>query len=367
MEREHRACAISRRDVDDIVAADDDHLALRERLVGRADLRDLFRLLENEVEVRVIVAVERATILTAAAQVDDHALVEARVEDVQRQVLRRHAAGASERYLVVSSVRHRLARTHANLTVVGKDRTGVVARVTSFLFEERANIEALEERVRRGQFHMMLEASFPAGFDEASVRRGLAAIARELSMEVRLRVHAPGARRRAAILVTKEPHCLDAVISAVRAGRLAMEPVLVLSNRNDLAPLAKRHGLPFQHVPWTSGERAEAKALKLLDKADVDLLVLARFMRILSPAFVWRFPNRIVNVHPSLLPAFPGASASRQAWERGVRVAVATAHFVTPELDAGPILAQKAFPLRRDDTVDELKWRGQEAEAEILV
>ena len=120
-------------------------------------------------------------------------------------------------------------------------------------------------------------------------------------------------------------------------------------------------------MPWTSGERAEAKALKLLDKADVDLLVLARFMRILSPAFVWRFPNRIVNVHPSLLPAFPGASAYRQAWERGVRVAGATAHFVTPELDAGPILAQKSFAVQRDDPLDEIRRRGQEAESEVLV
>ena len=258
-------------------------------------------------------------------------------------------------------------RTHANLTVVGKDRTGVVARITSFLFDVHANIEALEERVRRGQFHMMLEASFGADFDEASVRRGLADIARDLAMEVRLRVHAPGAKRRAAILVTKEAHCLDAVMAAVKSGRLAMQPIIVISNRKELAPVAKKHGLPFQHVPWTSPERAEGKALRLLDKLDVDLLVLARFMRILSPAFVWRFPNRIVNVHPSLLPAFPGASAYRQAWERGVRVAGATAHFVTPELDAGPILAQKAFPLRRDDALDEIRKRGQEAEADVLV
>src|SRR5205823_2769206 len=234
----------------------------------------------------------------------------------------------------------------------------------SFLFEERANVEALEERVRRGQFHMMLEASFPEGFDAARVRKGLDAIARELAMETRFRVHAPGARRKAALLVTKEPHCLEAVVAAARSGRLQLDPALVLSNRKDLAPLAKRLGLPFHHVPWTSGERAEAKALKLLDKADVDLLVLARFMRILSPAFVWRFPNRIVNVHPSLLPAFPGASAYRQAWERGVRVAGATAHFVTPELDAGPILAQKAFVVQRDDPLDEIRRRGQEAESE---
>ena len=243
--------------------------------------------------------------------------------------------------------------THASLTVVGKDRTGVVARVTSLLFERGANIEALEERVRRGQFHMMLQAAFRGAFHEPLLRRELDALAKELGMDVRLRVHAPGARRRAALLVTKEPHCLDAVVKAARSNRLAMDPVMVVSNRKDLAPLAKQLDLPYHHLPWT--------------KADVDLLVLARFMRILSPGFVWKYPNRIVNVHPSLLPAFPGASAYRQAWEHGVRVAGVTAHFVTPDLDAGPILAQRAFPLRRDDTVDALRARGQEAEADVLV
>jgi formyltetrahydrofolate deformylase len=256
---------------------------------------------------------------------------------------------------------------NANLTVVGKDRTGVVARVTNCLFERGANIEALEERVRRGQFHMMLQATFRGAFDESSVRKDLERLGKELGMEVRFRVHAPGARRRAAIFVTKEPHCLEAVVRSARSGRLAMDPVMVVSNRKDLAPLAKQLDLPFYHLPWTKPDVGEAKALRLLDKADVDLIVLARFMRILSPSFVWKYPNRIVNVHPSLLPAFPGASAYRQAWEHGVRVAGVTAHFVTPDLDAGPILAQRAIPLHRGDSVEALRARGQEAEAEVLV
>jgi formyltetrahydrofolate deformylase len=259
------------------------------------------------------------------------------------------------------------ARTHANLTVTGKDRTGVVARVTSFLFDAHANVEALEERVRRGTFHMLLQASFPEGFDERAVERGLQRLGKELGMEMRFRVHAPGAKRRVALLVTREPHCLDAVVEAARAGALALEPALVVSNRKDLAPRAKALGLPFHHVPWTTPERAEARALKLLDEAKVDLIVLARFMRILSPGFVWKYPNRIVNIHPSLLPAFPGASAYRQAWEHGVRVAGVTAHFVTPDLDQGPILAQRAFPVQRDEPLESIRKRGQAAEAEALV
>lgn len=254
-----------------------------------------------------------------------------------------------------------------NLSVSGKDRTGVVARVTGYLFEAGANVEALEERVRRGQFLMNLQATFKDGVDERRLRRDVAALGKELGMEMRLRVHVPGARRKTALLVTKEAHAPEAVLAAAASGRLALDPVLVLSNRKDLAPLAQRHGLPFHHVPWTTPERAEARALRVLEKAEADLVVLARFMRILSPGFVWRYPNRIVNVHPSLLPAFPGASPYRQAWEKGVRVAGATAHFVTPDLDAGPILAQKAFPVRRDETVESIRKRGQEVESEVLV
>jgi formyltetrahydrofolate deformylase len=255
----------------------------------------------------------------------------------------------------------------ANLSVTGKDRTGVVARFTSYLFERGANIEAIEERVRRGEFHMLLQASWNKAFDERKVARELAALSKELGMETRFRVHQPGASRKAALFVTKEPHAFTAVMEAVRAKRLKLDPVFVASNRKDLEKEAKRWGLPFHYVPWTQPARGEARALKLCDEHDVDLIVLARFMRILSPGFVWKYPNRIVNVHPSLLPAFPGASAYRQAWEHGVRVAGATAHFVTPDLDQGPILAQKSFPVPRGAEVEEIRAKGQQAESEVLV
>ena len=259
------------------------------------------------------------------------------------------------------------AKRVANLSVTGKDRTGVVARFTSYLFEQGANIEAIEERVRRGEFHMLLQASWERELDEGRVAKDLARLSKELGMETRFRVHHPGASRKAAIFVTKEAHCLDAVMRAVRSKKLKLDPLLVVSNRKDLAALAAEHGLPFHHVSWNVPAKGEARALKLCDSAEVDLIVLARFMRILSPGFVWKYPNRIVNVHPSLLPAFPGASAYRQAWEHGVRVAGATAHFVTPDLDQGPILAQKSFPVARGAEVEDIRRKGQEAEAEVLV
>lgn len=259
-----------------------------------------------------------------------------------------------------------MARVVANLTVVGSDRTGVVARFTNHVFERGGNIEALEERVRRGRFHMLLQAGFE-DVDEKVLKRDLAKLGKELEMETRVSFHHPGTRRRTAILVTKETHCFETVMAAVKADELELEPVIVISNRKDLAPLAEAAGLPFQYVPWTTPARAEARVLKLLEKADVDLIVLARFMRILSPGFVWRYPNRIVNVHPSLLPSFPGASAYRQAWEHGVRVAGATAHFVTPDLDQGPILSQRAFHVERGESFESLRARGQAAESEVLV
>lgn len=259
------------------------------------------------------------------------------------------------------------AKRLANLSVTGKDRTGVVARFTNYLFEAGANIEAIEERVRRGEFHMLLQASWKKPLNEKKVTREINALGKELGMETRFRVHEPGASRKAAIFVTKEAHCLDALMHAIRTKRLKMDPVLVVSNRKDLATKAAEHGLPFHFVSWNAPARGEARALKLCDDHDIDLIILARFMRILSPGFVWRYPNRIVNVHPSLLPAFPGASAYRQAWEHGVRVAGATAHFVTPDLDQGPILAQRSFPIPRGASVEEIRAKGQEAEADVLV
>lgn len=251
--------------------------------------------------------------------------------------------------------------------MVGRDRTGVVARVTNALFEAGGNVEALEERVRRGEFRMLLQASFRTEAAADVARKSVARLGRELRMETRFRVHMPNARRRTALFVTKEPHCLRAVMDAVQDGTLDLDVVAVVANRKDLAPLAAKFDLPFHHVPWATPPRAETRALRLLDKLDVDLIVLARFMRILSPGFVWRYPNRIVNVHPSLLPSFPGASAYRQAWQHGVRVAGATAHFVTPDLDQGPILAQRAFQLKREESFESLRKRGQEAESNVLV
>ncbi len=256
----------------------------------------------------------------------------------------------------------------ATVTVIGRDKTGVIARVTAFLFEQHANIEALEEQVTRGQFSMTLQASWrPADCSAASLCTGLDALARRLGMEIKVRFTEPNRRQRFALMVTKETHCFDALLAAHRRRQFKADPVLVISNRADLAARAKKAGLPFVHIPWSDRTKAEARALRLLEEYQIDFVVLARFMKILSPNFVWRYKNKIINIHPSLLPSFPGPQAYRQAYEGGVKIAGVTAHFVSMRLDEGPIIAQGSFQIRPGMALKELVARGQELEAGVLV
>ncbi len=257
----------------------------------------------------------------------------------------------------------------ATVTVIGRDKTGVIARVTNFLFEQHANIEALEEQVTRGQFSMTLQASWKDGqLDRSSLEDGLVRLSRALRMEIKLRYTDAQRRQRMAMLVTREPHCLEGLMRAHRAGQLRRaEPALVVGNRPDLEPLARKHKLPFVQIPWNERVDAEKKLLELLDEHQIDFLVLARFMKILSPNVVWRFKNKIINVHPSLLPSFPGAQAYRQAYEHGVKIAGVTAHFVSMHLDEGPIIAQESFVIHPDASLKDIVAAGQKLETRVLV
>jgi formyltetrahydrofolate deformylase len=256
----------------------------------------------------------------------------------------------------------------AVITVIGRDKTGVIARITGFLFEQKANIEALEEQVTRGQFSMNVQASWqPQRCRPEIIRAGLDKLARELGMEVRLRFTEPGRRQRMAVLVTREAHCLEGLLAAVKSGQLRVEPALILSNRPDLARVARAYRVPFVAVPWEDRARAEERALRRLDDEEIDFLVLARFMKILSPNFVWRYKNKIINIHPSLLPSFPGPQAYRQAYEQGVKIAGVTAHFVTMRLDEGPIIAQGSFAVRPGWGLSDIVTAGRELETAVLV
>jgi formyltetrahydrofolate deformylase len=252
----------------------------------------------------------------------------------------------------------------ATITVIGRDKTGVIARVTNFLFEQKANIEALEEQVTRGQFSMTLQASWKSSeLKSNSLCAGLDKLAAQLGMEIKVRLTEHNRRQRFAIMVTKETHCFDALMRA----KLKADPIVVISNYAELAPLTRKNKLPFEKISWNDRAKAEDCALQLLEAHEIDFVVLARFMKILSPNFVWRYKNKIINIHPSLLPSFPGPQAYRQAYESGVKIAGVTAHFVSMRLDEGPIISQGAFVVRPGMELKELVARGQKLEADVLV
>ena len=171
-----------------------------------------------------------------------------------------------------------------------------------------------------------------------------------------------GGNRRLGVLISGRGSNLQAIIDAIAAGRLAAEIAVVISNRPNADGLerARRAGIRtavLDHTAYPSREACDRELAAALRRCDVALVCLAGFMRLLSPAFVSAFPNRILNIHPSLLPAFPGLHGQEQAWRHGVRVAGATVHIVTPELDAGPIVQQAAVPVHDDDSPDLLSAR----------
>src|SRR5207253_8780231 len=142
---------------------------------------------------------------------------------------------------------------------------------------------------------------------------------------------------------------------------------LVIGNQPDFAARAKKNRLPFFPINWNDRAKAEEQALNLLEKHEIDFVVLARFMKILSPNFVWRYKNKIINIHPSLLPSFPGPQAYRHAYEHGVKIVGVTAHFVSMHLDEGPIISQESFNVRAQMTLKDIVATGQKLEAKVLV
>ena len=261
------------------------------------------------------------------------------------------------------------SRSFVTIGLVGPDRSGAIAAVTQQLFRMGANIESLEEQVARGKFRMTLLASWPGSkLEEQKIRIQLLSLAQQLRMRLTLRLSdATRTRKRLAILVSKETHAAEAILRSWKSRRLAAEPVLVAGNHPQLRSLARRYRLPFALIDYRDRAKAEASLQSHLEKASVDLVVLARFMKILSPDFVWQWKNRILNIHPSLLPSFPGASAYRQAYDKGVKIVGVTAHFVTPDLDQGPILCQDALQLRPNEPLPSIIARGQKLEASCLL
>ena len=257
-----------------------------------------------------------------------------------------------------------MRKTVIGITVVGRDRGGIVAAFTNFAFEAGGNVERVNQNVVKGLFGMYLEVSFAGRVDAKKFDSDIQRLARKERMDVSTH-REEGGRKNVAVFVTREAHCLEALLKASRTlrGRIA----LVVGTEEALAPVARRARVPFVHVPGRDQARAEEEILAECRRRDIDIIALARYMRILSPNFVWRYPERIINIHPSVLPAFPGAQAYEQAYERGTKVAGVTAHYVTESLDQGPIILQESFPVDPGDTLASIKRRGRALEARTLL
>ena len=256
----------------------------------------------------------------------------------------------------------------AIVSVVGRDQKGVVARVSTYLAGCNINIEDIEQRVMEGLFIMTMRVDLTdlsQSLDEMIL--GLKRIGEEMHMDVSVRLHSARERKRVAVLVSKEPHCLEQLVADRAAGLLNGDLVTVLSNHDVLRPIAERAGLPFESCPSTDKPAHEAFLLAKLREARADFVVLARYMQVLTADVVRAYPSRIINIHPSLLPYYPGANAYKQAFEEGVRVSGCTAHFVTEQLDQGPVILQDVFHIRvGEDSLEEVKERGQALEGKVL-
>ncbi|HEX5672618.1 MAG TPA: formyltetrahydrofolate deformylase, partial [Nitrososphaeraceae archaeon] len=238
------------------------------------------------------------------------------------------------------------------VTVVGKDRKGVVADITNFIFKNDGNIEQINQDVINGLFGMQLEASFQQNiFKKTKFDNELKALGNKLKMEIKIHYQEPKRLKNIAIFVSKETHCLLKLLDAKTTGEIKANIVVIIGSENTTNSIAEKFNIPFYHVVHSQQTDAENEILDILDRYNVDLIVLGRYMRILTPNFVWRYPDRIINIHPSLLPAFPGAYAYVQAYERGAKIVGCTAHFVTKDLDQGPIICQESFRVRPEDSV----------------
>ncbi len=259
-----------------------------------------------------------------------------------------------------------MSRVLAVVSVIGNDQKGVVARFATYMAERGINIEDIEQRVVRGMFMMdMLVDIKDVSCDLSTLITGLLETGKSIGMDVRVQLHSEKRRKRLVILASREPHCLELMLN--ESQRISADIVAVLANHPELEAVAAQKQIAFKwhastdaaaHFDWLD---RELKALR------PDVIALARYMRILPGTLVAQYPNRIINIHPSLLPFFPGAAPYKQAYDNGVRVSGCTAHFVTEQLDQGPVILQDVFRIDVGaDTLEDVKGKGIDLEARTL-
>jgi len=259
--------------------------------------------------------------------------------------------------------------TVAVLLLTCPDQKGLVAKISQFIYSNEGNILDLNEhvdpeeeifsiRVAWEMKHFNIPFSdLPGTFSSLAT-----------SIGANWEIYSTGQKMRTAIFVSKYDHCLQEILWRYSIGEFPIEIPLIISNHETLQPLADRYGIPYHIFPITGDNKStqEQKELALLEQQNIDNIILARYMQILSPMFVQKYPNKIINIHHSFLPAFRGANPYKQAYIRGVKIIGATSHYVTEELDEGPIIAQDIARISHKDSLEDLKQKGRDLERLVL-
>jgi len=257
----------------------------------------------------------------------------------------------------------------ARMLISCPDKAGIVAAVSQFLYEQGANIVQSDQYTmdpEGGMFFMRIE------FDLQELEQRLPSLQEDFTrvadrFSMRWSIFRAARRKRIAVFVSKEDHCLLELLWQWQAGDLDAEISMVISNHEDMRGIVESFGIPFHYVPVTPDTKAEAEQKQReLTAGKIDLIVLARYMQIVSPKFIEQYHNRIINIHHSFLPAFVGGKPYQQAYHRGVKLIGATAHYVTEELDGGPIIEQDIQRVSHRDNVNELKRIGRHIERIVL-
>ena len=245
-----------------------------------------------------------------------------------------------------------------------KDQSGIIAAVTNFIASKNGNIVYIDQHVDQEQsvFFMRLEGEF----DDSSYNNSdfNAEFQKEIALKFDMswELYTAAYRPKMALFVSKYEHCLYDILGRYKSGELALEIPLIVSNHLDLKPIADSFGIPFYHVPVTKDNKpeAEAKHLSLLSKHNIDFIVLARYMQIIPEELINEYPHKIINIHHSFLPAFVGAKPYHSAYKRGVKIIGATSHYVTVELDAGPIIEQDVTRVSHTHSISDLVSKGRD-------
>jgi len=251
-----------------------------------------------------------------------------------------------------------------------KDRSGIIASVTNFIAQQSGNIVYIDQHVDREQniFFMRLESEF--GSNSFSIETFKSKFQDSLveTFEMKWRMYSAETKPKMVLFVSKYDHCLYDIMGRYNSGELQVEIPFIISNHNDLKYIADSFKIPFFHIPVTKDTKKEAeeKQLELLEKHGIDFIVLARYMQIVSSKLIEKYPNKIINIHHSFLPAFIGAKPYHSAYKRGVKIIGATSHYITEELDAGPIIEQDVARVSHTHSIEDMIAKGRDLEKIVL-